>query len=83
MFFLIYEVRAAMMRRSSEAIEALDEADSPVEGLEEGTLAIQSNGKHITGKVFIQTHKKTHFCRVPIFQISGIDLPDANHRQMI
>lgn len=42
-------VRAAMMRRSSEAVEALDEADSPVEGLEEGTLAIQSNGKHITG----------------------------------
>lgn len=38
-----------MMRRSSNAMEALDEADSPVEGLEEGTLAIQYNVKHIIG----------------------------------
>lgn len=36
-------MRAAMMRRTSNATEAIDEADSPVEGLEEGTLAIRSN----------------------------------------
>lgn len=35
-------MRAAMTRRAINAAEAIDETDSPVEGLEEGTLSIRS-----------------------------------------
>lgn len=47
--FVVFLVRAAMARRSFNYTEAIDEADSPVEGLEEGTLAIRTNNKNITG----------------------------------
>ena len=39
-----------MMRRNLDSVESVDEADSPVEGLEEGTLQIQENlSKEIKG----------------------------------
>lgn len=35
-------MRAAMTRRSLSASEAIDEVDSPVDGLEDGSLSIPS-----------------------------------------
>lgn len=58
LLYRIILVRAAMARRTTNYrdIESIDEADSPVEGLEEGTLAIRSNNKNITGIIWYFTY---------------------------
>lgn len=44
-------MRAAMTRRSLNASEAIDEVDSPVDGLEDGSLSIPSQTSgNVTGK---------------------------------
>lgn len=44
-------MRAAMTRRSLSATEAIDEIDSPVDGLESGSLSIPSQTTgNVTGK---------------------------------
>lgn len=45
-------MRAAMTRRSLSASEAIDEVDSPVDGLEDGSLSIPSQTSgNVTGKL--------------------------------
>lgn len=47
-------MRAAMTRRSLSASEAIDEIDSPVDGLEGGSLSIPSQTTgNVTGTFFI------------------------------
>ena len=46
-------MQAAVMRRTSNANEAIDETDSPVEGLEDGTLTIPKiNNGYVKGLTF-------------------------------
>jgi len=40
-------VRSAVVRRSSNANDSIDEADSPTEALEQGTLSINTENKGI------------------------------------
>lgn len=50
-------MRAAMTRRSLSASEAIDEVDSPVDGLEDGSLSIPSQTTgNVTGKPHFNTH---------------------------
>lgn len=52
-----------MTRRSLSASEAIDEVDSPVDGLEDGSLSIPSQTTgNVTGilNAFQHTHRHTH-----------------------
>lgn len=51
-----------MTRRSLSASEAIDEIDSPVDGLEGGSLSIPSQTTgNVTGKLHISNAKFLHF----------------------
>lgn len=70
-------MRAAMTRRTLvNAHEAIDEVDSPTDGLEDGTLTIDSQTTgNIKGKpntISIDVPISTNSCFSMIFQIFGV-----------
>ncbi|XP_055295359.1 sorting nexin-21 [Sitodiplosis mosellana] len=62
-------MRAAMTRRSLSASEAIDEVDSPVDGLEDGSLSIPSQ---TTGNVTDVWRRTTAITRRPLPQDGSI-----------
>lgn len=51
-----YKMRAAITRRSLSANEAIDEIDSPIDGLEDGSLSIPSQTTgNVTGMIQLFT----------------------------